>query len=173
MRVLASRPAQTRIPSRRQPASGTPTSSSLEPGVPRGQAAPRQGGPGLDVPPHAGQVCCRSARPFAARVGFSGVFSICDSMLAAVATPGTAGCLCSGCGLCRSCLTVTVVCGECGSRYELSRRNKLEHERRGMPHRCPGCRHPHTEPTPAQVEAMKDWWVTTYGLDNVRSWPPI
>ena len=49
----------------------------------------------------------------------------------------------------------------------------LEHERHGMPHRCGRCRHVHAGPSRAQVEAMKGWWVTTYGLEQVRAWPPL
>ena len=73
----------------------------------------------------------------------------------------------------RATPTALVVCADCGTSFELSKRNVLEHERRGMPDRCGRCRHPDAGPSPAQVERMKSWWVTTYGLDNVRSWPPL
>ena len=55
----------------------------------------------------------------------------------------------------------------------LSRRNVLEHARKGSRHRCGRCRHPGAAPSPAQVERMKSWWVTTYGLEQLQAWPPL
>jgi len=68
---------------------------------------------------------------------------------------------------------VTVTCSGCGFTFELSRRTKLEHERRGVPYCCRACRYPDAGPTRAAVDTMKGWWITTYGLTEVRSWPRL
>ena len=73
----------------------------------------------------------------------------------------------------RATPTEIVVCADCGTMFTLSRRNVLEHDRKGSRHRCSRCRHPHAGPTAAQVETMKGWWVTRYSVEELRSWEPL
>jgi hypothetical protein len=72
----------------------------------------------------------------------------------------------------RSTPKSTVVCADCGVDYDLSRRNVLEHERQGIPHRCTRCRHPRRTDT-AQVEAARQWWLDRFTLAELQSWPHL
>lgn len=67
--------------------------------------------------------------------------------------------------------TVRVRCAGCGDYYAISARVEYEHRRRGLPHRCARCRGIGAGPSPAMVARMKTWWIQTYGLSEIRSWP--
>jgi hypothetical protein len=69
--------------------------------------------------------------------------------------------------------TVSVVCGECGLDFELSKRNALGHRQRGTLPRCVTCRFPPKPPTPELLAEMKAWWLKQFTLDELRSWPPL
>jgi len=68
---------------------------------------------------------------------------------------------------------VTVTCSGCGFGFELSRRNELEHERRGQAHLCRDCRIPAKPRSPELLAAMRRWWLANYTLEELRSWPTI
>jgi hypothetical protein len=70
-------------------------------------------------------------------------------------------------------MSETVVCRDCGDRFELTERTVLEHRRRGIPHLCHDCKHPDTGAGLAAVEAAKQWWLARYPLAELRSWPPV
>ena len=73
----------------------------------------------------------------------------------------------------RATPTVTVICADCGTEYELSRRNELEHRKRGVPHRCHDCRFPAKPPDARLMDAMRAWWLANYTVEEFRSWPAI
>ena len=67
---------------------------------------------------------------------------------------------------------VLVKCA-CGARFELSARVAREHRRHGLPNVCWVCRHPPRPPDPKRLEAMRQWWLDRFTLDELRSWPPL
>src|SRR5262245_16256690 len=64
----------------------------------------------------------------------------------------------------RSCRSVTVLCGGCGARFELSVRNEYEHRRRGRTPRCEVCRRPRAELGVEERERFRRWWLEESGL---------
>jgi hypothetical protein len=73
----------------------------------------------------------------------------------------------------RSTPTVQVVCADCGDEFGLSRRTVLDHRRRGMPDLCHSCRHPDSGAGLAAIAAARKWWLQTYSLEEIQSWPPL
>jgi len=69
--------------------------------------------------------------------------------------------------------TVSVVCGSCGDRFELSRRNEYEHRRLGRPRLCSRYRHSGAGPSKAQVAAAREWWLDSFTLAELGSWPHL
>jgi hypothetical protein len=69
--------------------------------------------------------------------------------------------------------TVVVTCVECAGDFNLSARREYEHRKRGTPARCEPCRFLPKPPDPAQLEALKLWWLARYELAELQRWPPI
>lgn len=61
-----------------------------------------------------------------------------------------------------------VVCGECGSSFDLSARNVRAARQRGEEPLCAECRRPPKEQTPAEREKLKRWWLEKSGLELVE-----
>jgi hypothetical protein len=69
--------------------------------------------------------------------------------------------------------TITVTCADCGQPFELSARNEYGHRRRGTLPRCHACRFPPKPPSARVLAEMRRWWIARYGLEELRSWPPL
>ena len=66
--------------------------------------------------------------------------------------------------------SVTVVCDQCGDRFELSVRNEFRHRTEGTRPRCRMCRRPQKPMTDEERARYVDWWLTRSGLslDELR-----
>lgn len=60
-----------------------------------------------------------------------------------------------------------VRCDECGCRFELSARNVRAWHSRGEEPICRECRHPRREPSEAERERMRRWWLDRYPFEEL------
>jgi hypothetical protein len=59
---------------------------------------------------------------------------------------------------------VTVTCGSCGYRFEISVRNEYGWRKSGREPRCETCRRPSLVMTDAERERYRKWWIQSSGL---------
>jgi predicted RNA-binding Zn-ribbon protein involved in translation (DUF1610 family) len=68
---------------------------------------------------------------------------------------------------------VTVPCATCGEDFPLSARKVREHRRSGAPHVCRDCRFPAKPIDARRQEALRQWWLDRFTMEELRSWPPL
>lgn len=73
----------------------------------------------------------------------------------------------------RTTPAVTVTCRDCGADFELATRNVSRHKRDGTAPRCRTCRLPGTQPSREQIAEAREWWLSHFSLEELRSWPQL
>jgi hypothetical protein len=60
-----------------------------------------------------------------------------------------------------------VLCGFCGSSFDLSARNVRAARQRGQEPVCAECRNPAKPPDEETMERMRRWWLERYSLEEL------